>query len=101
MLLTFTIFSANFYADITMFKGDALTLLKMMGYSAAEPGAIPAADVPQALSRLTVAIDAIIISLPVNDEDADESWVIMANRGLPLINFFTDAAKTGCGVMWR
>ena len=40
MLLTFTIFSTDVYADITMFKGDALTLLKMMGYSAAETGGI-------------------------------------------------------------
>ncbi len=65
-----------------MFKGDALSLLKIMGYSVAEPGAIPAADVPQALSRLTAAIDPKKISLPVNDEVADESWVSMANRGL-------------------
>lgn len=81
------IFSTDVYADITMFKGDALTLLKMMGCSAAETGAIPAADSPQALSRLTAAIDAKKISLPVNDEDEDESWVILANRGLPLIYF--------------
>lgn len=101
MLLTFTIFSTDVYADITLFKGDALTLLKMMGYSTAGPGVIPAADVPQALRRLTAAIDAKKISLPVSDEDADESWVSRADRGLPLINFFTDAAKTGCDVMWR
>lgn len=40
MLLTFTIFSTDVYSGITMFKGDGLTLLKMMGYSAAETGGI-------------------------------------------------------------
>ncbi len=101
MLLTFTIFSTDVYADITMFKGDVLIMLKMMRYSAAEQGAIPTTDVPQTLSRLTATIDVKKILLPVNDEDADELWASMANRGLPLINFFSDAAKTGCSVMWR
>lgn len=42
---------------ITMFGNDALTILQMMGHSATEPGAILAADVPAALSRLNAAVE--------------------------------------------
>jgi len=98
MLVTFT---TDAYADITMFGDVALTMLKMMGHSATVPGAILAADVPVALNRLTAAIDAEKASPPVEDKDADESVVSMANRGLPLINLLTAAAKAGRNVMWK
>ncbi|MHB1592545.1 MAG: DUF1840 domain-containing protein [Sulfuricella sp.] len=100
MLVTFT---TDAYADITMFGDIALAMLKMMGHSATVPGAILAADVPVALSRLTAAIDAEKASPPVvdKDEDEDESAVSMANRGLPLINLLTAAAKADSNVMWK
>ena len=98
MLVTFT---TDAYADITMFGDVALTLLKMMGHSATVPGAILAADVPAALSRLTIAIDAEKTSLPVQDKDTNESVVSMANRGLPLINLLTAAVRADCNVMWK
>ncbi|MDO9311177.1 MAG: DUF1840 domain-containing protein [Nitrosomonas sp.] len=100
MLVTFT---TDAHANITMFEGDALTMLKMMGHSATVPGAILAADVPAALSRLTAAIDAEKISSPVENEneDTDEPVVSMTNRGLPLIDLLTAAAKAGCNVMWN
>jgi hypothetical protein len=98
MLVTFT---TDAYADITMLGNVALTMLKMMGHSATVPGAILAADVPVALNRLTAAIDAEKDSPPVEDKDADEPVVSMANRGLPLINLLTAAAKAGCNVMWK
>lgn len=98
MLVTFT---TEAHADITMFGDVALTLLKMMGHSATVPGAILAADVPAALSRLTAAIDVAKASPPVEDKDADEPAVSMANRGLPLINLLAAAAKADCNVMWK
>ncbi|MDP1549178.1 MAG: DUF1840 domain-containing protein [Nitrosomonas sp.] len=100
MLVTFT---TDAHANITMFEGDALTMLKMMGHSATVPGAILAADVPAALSRLTAAIDAEKISPPIENEneDTDEPVVSMTNRGLPLIDLLTAAAKAGCNVMWN
>ncbi len=94
MLVTFT---TDAYADITMFGDVALIMLKMMGHSATVPGAILAADVPVALSRLTAAIDADKSSAPV----ADESGVSMAHRGLPLINLLAAAAKADRNVMWK
>ncbi len=96
MLVTFT---TDAYANITMFGDVALTMLKMMGHSGTVPSAILAADVPVALSRLTAAIDAENASPPVADDD--ESVVSMANRGLPLIDLLTAAAKADCNVMWK
>lgn len=100
MLVTFT---TDAHANITMFEGDALTMLKMMGHSATVPGAILAADVPAALSRLKAAIDAEKISSSVENEneDTDEPMVSMTNRGLPLIDLLTAAAKADCNVMWN
>lgn len=99
MLVTFT---TDAYADITMFGDDALAMLKMMGHSATVPGAILAADVPEALSRLTAALEAQKeASPPVEDEDAEEPVVSMANRALPLIELLAAAAKANRNVMWK
>ncbi|CAE6512108.1 conserved hypothetical protein [Nitrosomonas nitrosa] len=99
MLVTFT---TDAYADITMFGDDALAMLKMMGHSGTVPGAILAADVPQALSRLTAALAAQQdASPPAEDEDAEEPVVSMANRAQPLIELLTAAAKADRNVMWK
>lgn len=102
MLVTFKTDVGN----ITMFGNVALPMLKMMGHSATIPGAILAADVPMALSRLKVAINAEKDSPPVDDEvedgdDADAPVVSMADRALPLINLLTAAAEADCNVMWE
>ena len=98
MLVTFT---TDTYADITMFGDVALAMLKMMGHSPTVPGAILAADVPAALSRLQAAIDAGKSSQFAAHKDADEPEVSMAHRGLPLINLLAAAAKAESNVMWR
>jgi uncharacterized Zn-binding protein involved in type VI secretion len=89
MLVTFT---TDAYADITMFGDIALAMLKRMGHSPTVPGAILAADVPEALSRLTAAIDADKASPPVEDKNAEEPVVSISNRALPLINLLAAAA---------
>ncbi|MBW8329760.1 MAG: DUF1840 domain-containing protein [Thiobacillus sp.] len=98
MLVTFT---TDAYADITLFGDIALAMLKMMGHSETVPGAILAADVPAALSRLQAAIDAEKASPPVEDRHADEPVVSMAHRALPLINLLVAAAKAESNVMWK
>jgi hypothetical protein len=98
MLVTFT---TDAHADITMFGDVALAMLKMMGHSTTVPGAILAADVPAALSKLTAAIDAEKVTVPVDDQDEDEPVVSMANRALPLIDLLAAAAKADCNVMWQ
>ena len=98
MLVTFT---TDAYADITMFGDLALAMLKMMGHSTTVPGAILAADVPAALSRLTAAIEAEKASPPVVDKDTNEPAVSMAHRALPLIDLLAAAAKPESNVMWK
>lgn len=97
MLVTFT---TTAYANITLFGDIALNMLKMMGHSATVPGAILAADVPVALSRLTDAIAAEKVSTPAEDQDADEPAVSLAHRAQPLIELLTAAAREGSNVMW-
>ena len=98
MLVTFT---TDAYGSITMFGDVALAMLKMMGHSATVPGAILAADVPVALSKLTAAIDADTAPPPVGDKDAEEVAVSMAHRALPLIDLLAAAAKAKSNVMWE
>ena len=100
MLVTF---STDAYSDITLFGDIAFTLLKMMGHSATIPGAILAVDVPEALSRLTSAINTEKNFPPLDDkdEDRDKSEVSLAHRSLPLINLLTAAAKANSNVMWK
>lgn len=97
MLVTFT---TDASADITLFGDIALALLKMMGHSATVPGAILAADVPAALNRLTVAINADKTT-SVKIQDTDEPPVSMRNRALPLLGLLAAAAKTNANVMWK
>ena len=98
MLVTFT---TNAYANITMFGDVALAMLKMMGHSATVPGAILAADVPLALSRLTAAIDAEKTLPPVDDKNADDPVVSMTHRAMPLIDLLAAAARAESNVMWK
>ena len=94
-------FTTDAYADITMFGDVALNMLKMMGHSATVPGAILAEDIPEALGRLTTAINTDKNLQQDQDNDEDERVVSMADRGLPLINLLTAAVKADCNVMWK
>ncbi len=98
MLVTFT---TKTYADITMFGDVALAMLKMMGHSATVPGAILAADVPLALSRLTAAVDAGKTLPPAGEKNAYDSPVSMAHRAMPLIDLLAAAAREQSNVMWK
>ncbi|MDP1559169.1 MAG: DUF1840 domain-containing protein [Nitrosomonas sp.] len=103
MLVTFM---TDVHAEIPMFREDAHTMLKMMGHSGTIPGAILAADIPAALSRLAAAIQAENVTVPTvedkeEDEDASEPAISLNHRALPLINLLTAAAKEGCNVMWK
>lgn len=98
MLITF---KTKAHAGITMFEKVALKMLSMMGHSQTVPGAILAADVPEALSRLTAAIETGNSSPPVESNDPDEPAVSMASRATPLIDLLAAAAKEDEDVMWE
>jgi len=99
MLITF---KTKAHAGITMFEDVALGMVKMMGHSTNVPGAILAADVPAALSRLTAAIKAGKGSPPVESKDPDEPAVSLATRASPLIliDLLSAAAAAEENVMW-
>lgn len=98
MLVTFT---TDAYADVTMFGDIALKMLKMMGHSETVPGAILAEDVPAALNRLTIEINAEKTSPQAQDKNEDEQVVSMSHRGIPLISLLTAAVQANCNVMWK
>jgi hypothetical protein len=101
MLVTFR---TEAYADILMFGDIAVQLLKLMGHSGTVPSALVAEDVPAALERLRTAIAAHQVTVPkaaeaVEDDDADESPVDLAQRAFPLIELLA-AAAAKCDVLW-
>jgi hypothetical protein len=102
MLITF---ETKAYASITMFGDVAIALLKLMGHSAAVPGALMADDVPAALARLKAAVQAQPdepldpTEGPASDGEEDQH-VSLANRALPLIELLTAAAAEHENVMW-
>lgn len=97
MLITFTTQAS---ANITMFREDALHLLKLMGQNGTVPGSILAGDVPKALSHLKVAVAAEQSSFPVAAAAEDDSIVSPATRAQPLIHLMDDAAQAGKNVLW-
>jgi len=98
MLVTFT---TNGYPDTVMFGDVALVLLKMMGHSETVPGAMLAADIPEAFSRLKAAIDAQKTMPPDVSKDKDDQDVSIAHRALPLLNLLAAAIKSESNVMWK
>ncbi|WP_018295286.1 DUF1840 domain-containing protein [Mariprofundus ferrooxydans] len=90
-------FRTDSHAGITMFDDVALGMIKMMGHSTTVPGAILAADVPVALSRLKAAIEADKGSPPVASNDPDEPAISMKHRAAPLIELLSAA---GDNIMW-
>ena len=100
MLVTF---KTDNHADITMFGEVALTMLKMMGHSPTTPGAILAADVPDALSRLKAALQSQkpAPAVAAQDKEGAEPAVSIAHRALPLVDLLTAASKAKSDVMWK
>ncbi|OIQ86744.1 hypothetical protein GALL_313970 [mine drainage metagenome] len=98
MLVTFMTPS---HAEVTMFGNVALAMLKMMDHGRAVPGAIPAADVPAALSRLSAAIETENAAPPARGWAGNEPVVSLKHRALPLIDLLAAAAKAQSSVMWK
>lgn len=102
MLITFR---TDAYANITMLGDVALTMIRMMGHREVVPGAILAADIPEALNNLKRALDEQPIPADTDNEmlegqeDEDQN-VSLANRAYPLLELLAAAAKDECDLMW-
>jgi hypothetical protein len=94
---------------LTMFAEPALALLKLAGHSGNVPGAILAAELPAALSKLRAGLELsghhISPAPPVRDPDDDENRprepaVNLSTRAVPLIAMIERAMAGGSDLMW-
>lgn len=99
MLVTFV---CDAHENIIMFGEIAIRLLKMMGQSGTVPSAMLAENVPEALMRLTEAIEQEKKhpSIESVGDDDDPHQVSLVYRALPLMQLLQAAAKKKCNVMW-
>ncbi len=103
MLITF---HTKAYADIVTFGEVGKKLLQLMGHSGTVPGAIKAADVPQALEKLTASVaeqgEEPLGKMP-EQQDADapkQAVVSLAQRAYPVMELMKAAAADECDVSW-
>ncbi|MFT5893593.1 MAG: hypothetical protein ACI8VW_000459 [bacterium] len=110
MLVTF---KTSAYSDITFFGDAAVSLLKLMGQSGNVPGALLAADIPEAMQTLHEGLkkmseaesEADSGSSPVNSEsslsDSDSAPpVALHTRAGPLVSLLQAAADANESVLW-
>ena len=102
-------FSTGF-GQLTMHGDAALALLRAMGHTGTVPGAILAADLPEALERLRRTREVSGHSNPtpmppVDDGDEDESRrepvITLQKRALPLQDMLATAIARDSDLMWE
>jgi len=99
MLITF---KTSAYANIIMFGDVGLTLLEMMDFGKAVPGAVGAADVPQALKNLQRELDALPEpQQPVDADPDDASAINLKTRAVPLLDLLRAAIEDKKAVRWE
>jgi len=96
---------------LTMHGDAAVTLLKAMGHSGTVPGAILAADLPEALAQLRRTLEQLAAGAPPpppaqteEDEDEDEKSepaVSLRMRAVPLIDMLETAVARNSDLMWE
>ena len=99
MLITF---KSRAYANITMFGDVGMKMLEMMGFGKAVPGAIGAADVPQALLNLQRELKTLPPEPePAGAEKEDDASASLHTRALPLLELLRAAAADESAVYWE
>jgi len=102
-------FSSVATESITVFGDVAAQLIKLLGASAAVPGAIGAEDIPAALNRLrqqlqmqpATPVDAANNARDKDEETSREPQIALATRAGPLIDILQRAAAAKVPVMWE
>ncbi len=93
-------FSGERTGSVLMFGNVASSLLKMMGQSDNNEGALNAEDVPAALEKLKTALNV----MPEDDsstEETEDKPVSLHNRAIPLIDLLEESIAKGGYVMWK
>lgn len=94
-------FSSERSGDVVMFGKVATQLLKMMGQSGNSEGAIRKEDVPEALNKLTAALDSLPGTENDQKDDDDETEISLQTRAVPLMKLLEESAAAGSYVMWK
>jgi len=97
-------FHSKASGSVTMFGEVAKALLELMGMSGSVPGAVLAADVPDALRRLKQGLAAPAPNLSARergDEEEEDRAISLKTRAVPLIQLLEAAAKRDCDVVWE
>ncbi len=98
------------YGQLTMHGDAALALLRAMGHTGTVPGAILAADLPEALKRLERVIEDSGDSSPAQSPPADEGdedeterepVITLRKRALPLQDMLRTAIARDSDLMWE
>ena len=98
------------YGQLTMHGDAAVALLRAMGHTGTVPGAILAADLPEALARLEREIEISGDSHPTSSPPADggdedeaerEPVITLRKRALPLQDMLRTAMARDSDLMWE
>ena len=111
--MALVIFRSNVAADIVMFAENAQRIFEIIGRPESARGVITAAQVPDALQRLTAAVDQEKEQLKAasaqgNDEGGGRKGVedlrarggTLSQRAFPLIQMLRAAEKKNADVSW-
>ena len=93
--------SGEHTGSVVMFGSVATQLLKMMGQSGNNEGAIREPDVPQALSKLKEALAAVPVADKKPQDEEDNNEVSINTRAKPLIDLLENSITEGGYVMWK
>jgi hypothetical protein len=91
-------FKTQYHADVMMFDGIAIKLIKLMGHSGTVPSALNPDDVSEALNKLQTAIAK---PSPQSGDSWDDDSVSLAHRAAPLLDLLTTAAENEEHVIWE
>ena len=100
-------FSSDVAGHFIMLGDNALPLLRLMGMSGREEGAVSGDDLQQALQTLQAGLQraAELAARPATDSDEEDDQdivpVSLQRRALPLLEMLQRAARDDGYVMWR
>ncbi len=99
-------FSSDVAGHFIMLGDNALPLLRLMGMSGREEGAVSGEDLRQALQTLQAGLQraAEMAARPAQeseDDDEDAVPVSLQRRALPLLEMLQRAAREDGYVMWQ
>lgn len=110
--MALVVFRSKAAGEIYMFEETARRIFDIIGKEPAPRGVIAAAQVPQALARLTAAVEAEKAQLKAAQKERDEAErraepqppqerpITLAQRAYPLLEMLRAAQKKNVDVTW-